>query len=62
MYFGAETIMWYIRTLLLIWDRQNVSYYEKYKEQVTFQTMIVGNLELVLTNGNKTFCNTFITD
>ena len=29
------------------------SYYEKYKEQVTFQTMVVGTF-VVLTNGSKT--------
>ena len=31
-----------------------ISDYEKYKEQVTFQTMVFGNLMLVLTNGHKT--------
>ena len=30
-----------------------ISYYEKYKEQVTFQTMVVSNVVLVLTNGNQ---------
>ena len=32
-----------------------ISYYEKYVEEVSFQTMVIGNLVLVLTNGNKTF-------
>ena len=32
-----------------------ILYYEKYKEQVNFQTIAVGNIVLVLTeNGNKT--------
>ena len=30
-----------------------ISYYEKYKERVNFQTMVAGSLVLVLTNGNK---------
>ena len=31
-----------------------ISYYEKYKEYISFQRIVVGNLVLVLTNGNKT--------
>ena len=30
-----------------------ISYYEKSKEQVSFQTMVVSDLVLVLTNVNK---------
>ena len=41
--------------ILLIWDAQKfISYYEKYKEQLSVQTKVVGNLVLVLINGNKT--------
>ena len=34
---------------------QFISCYEKYKEQVSFQTIVVGILVLVITNGNKIF-------
>ena len=44
-----------VSMILLIWDGQiSISYYEKYKEQVSFHTMVVGNLVLVHINGNKT--------
>ena len=30
-------------------------FHEIYKEEVSFQTMVLANLVIVLTNGNKTF-------
>ena len=38
----------------LRWSESFFLYYEKYKEEVSFQTMVVGVLVLVLTNDNKT--------
>ena len=43
-----------IRMMLLILDSQSIiSYYEKHKEHVRFQTMVVGIPVLVLTTNNK---------
>ena len=55
--FQALCPILHIRTILLIWGqskRLSVSHYEKYKEQLSLQTMAIGNLVLVLTNGKKT--------
>ena len=40
-------------TASLNWSKVFISNYEKYKEQVSVYTMVVGNLVLVSTNGNK---------
>ena len=39
--------------LLILNDKKFISIYDKNKEQVSFQAIVVVNLLLVLTNGNK---------
>ena len=51
---GAHRVLfleYVMRTILLIWDGHKV--YEIFKEQVSFQTMVVVNLVPVLIIGNK---------
>ena len=42
-------------TANLGWAKSLFHILKNIKEQVSFQTIVVGNLMLVLTNGNKTF-------